>query len=545
MHLATQEPTGSFVHTIDNSDGILHRFNDATAFNNVFQLSPTTILTVGYGFNRYYSHQVPYSFSATPGGFNQATGFGGAGFPTAYASLVQSKTFPTITVAGVGPTGSSSLPSLGTSDAGPTIQSSHNIVIGVAKTLGKQDIKGGYVYRELSNFQQPLGSSGAFNFNGQFTTKNGGSPSAANGGNGLADLLLGQPGGTCSGCPGPESVSQVKNIGNFNQLIDYHALFVQDDFRATTNLTVNVGLRYEYELGQKEKNNQYVVGFNPNLSYTFPCSPLAGTVCATAHGGLEYAGVGGNPDRCCGFTHAKFSPRIGLAYEAKKGTVVRGGFGLFYAPVATVTDTTGYSQFTYSAAAVPTVATPVGAAAPLSNPFGGASNILAPSGNTLGALTGIGGTVSVQAQNRKYPLVEQYSLNVEQQMPLGIVLELGYIGAHSMDFPQNVSINQVPDATLSALRTGAQTLSTTSVANPYYAPTASNGTTAYPTSGAVSKPTVAPAQLLLPFPQFAGKRRHHHRERRLFALQRDDDQGAEAVSRTDGAFDLHVVFQLG
>ena len=72
VHLATQEPTGSFVHTIDNSDGILHRFNDATAFNNVFQVNATTIVTAGYGFNRYYSHQVPYSFSAT-GGFNQAT----------------------------------------------------------------------------------------------------------------------------------------------------------------------------------------------------------------------------------------------------------------------------------------------------------------------------------------------------------------------------------------------------------------------------------------------------------------------------------------
>ena len=420
-----------------------------------------------------------------------------------------------MTVSGVGPTGSSSLPSLGTSDGGPTIQSSHNVVLGVAKTLGRQEIKGGYVYRELSNFQQPLGSSGAFNFNGQFTSKNGSSPSAiytgssstvGNGGNALADLLLGQPGGTCSGCPGPESVSQVKNNGGFNQLIDYNALFVQDDFRATSNFTVNVGLRYEYELGQKEKNNQYVVGFDPTISYVFPCNAaVAGTACAQAHGGLVYAGQNHYPDRCCGFTHAKFSPRIGLAYEPRKGTVVRTGFGLFYAPVATVTDTTGYSQTTYAAPATPTVASPVGAAAPLSNPFGGPQNILAPSGNTLGALTGIGGTVTVQASNRKYPLVEQYSMNVEQEMPLGIVLELGYVGAHSMDFPQNLSLNQVPDSTLAALRSGTQSLNTsTPVPNPYYAPTVTNGTTTYPTSGAVSKTTVPAAQLLLPYPQFAG-----------------------------------------
>ncbi len=214
VHLATQEPTGSFIHTIDNSDGILHRFNDATAFNNVFQVNPTTIVTFGYGFNRYYSHQVPYSFSATAGGFNQATGFGGAGFPSAYVALVQSKVFPTITVSGVGPSASSSMAGLGTSDSGPTIQSSHNIVIGAAKTVGKQSLKAGYVYRALKNFQQPLGSSGAFAFNGQYTSLNGGAPSASNGGNGLADLLMGQPGaGTCSnnGCPGPESLSEVAN----------------------------------------------------------------------------------------------------------------------------------------------------------------------------------------------------------------------------------------------------------------------------------------------------------------------------------------------
>jgi hypothetical protein len=145
VHLATQEPSGSFIHSIDNSDGILHRFNDATAFNNVFQVNPTTIVTFGYGFNRYYSHQVPYSFSATAGGFNQATGFGGAGFPAAYVALVQSKVFPTITASGVGPAAASSMASLGTSDSGPTIQSSHNIVIGAAKTVGKQTLKAGYV----------------------------------------------------------------------------------------------------------------------------------------------------------------------------------------------------------------------------------------------------------------------------------------------------------------------------------------------------------------------------------------------------------------
>ena len=55
VHLATQEPTGNILHVFAENNGVIHRFNDATAVNNVFTLSPTLVLTVGYGFNRYYS----------------------------------------------------------------------------------------------------------------------------------------------------------------------------------------------------------------------------------------------------------------------------------------------------------------------------------------------------------------------------------------------------------------------------------------------------------------------------------------------------------
>jgi hypothetical protein len=513
VHLATQEPTGSFIHTIDNADGILHRFNDATAFNNVFQLNATTVVTAGYGFNRYYSHQVPYSESAFPGGFNQTNGFGGAGFPAAYVAMVQSHSFPQIYVNGVGPTAGSSLAGgnattptagLGTADAGPTIQSSRNLVIGIAKTAGKQDIKAGYVYRHLSNFQQPLGNAGQFFFDGQYTSQDGAQPSNADGGNALADLLLGAPGALATTNNGsPESISEVSAAaGNFNQIIAYHALFVQDNIRVSQKLTVNIGVRYEYELGQKEAKNQYAVGFDQNLAYAFPCSTGS---CAIAHGGLAFAGQNGYPIHANDFSHAKLSPRIGLAYELRPGTAIRGGFGIFYAPVATVTDTTGYSQFTYSAP-TGTVTTPtaLGVNAPLSNPFGGPSAILAPSGNTLGALTGTGGSVTAQDFHRKYPLVEQYSVNIEHQLPYGISVELGYVGEHSKYLPQNVSINQASDGILSQLAAGTLTLSSTAVPNPYYAPTVSNGTTSYPTTGALATTTIAPAQLLLPYPQFAG-----------------------------------------
>jgi len=505
VHLATQEPTGSFLHTFANSDGILHRFNDATAYNNVFQVNPTTIVTVGYGFNRYYSHQVPYSESSFVGGFNQATQLG---LPANYASIVQSKSFPTITVSGVGTSASNSLASLGTSDGGPTIQASHNLVVGVAKTVGKQDLKAGYEFRALHNFQQPLGSSGSFTFDGQFTSKNGGAPSATNGGNALADLLMGQPGASStanSSTGAAETISEVNpGQANFNQLISYHAMFLQDDFRVSSKLTINAGTRAEYELGQRETDNRYAVGFNQTLGYTFPCAATNGvSTCGQARGGLEFAGQNGAPNHCCNFDHLKFSPRIGAAYELRKGTAIRGGFGIFYAPVATVVANPGYSQTSYSApTGTVSAPSPVGSSAPLSNPFGGASNISSASGNTLAYLTSTGGSISVQDFGRKYPLVEQYSVNLEHQLPMGIAIELGYVGEHSKYFPQNVGINQIPDGLMNQYRTS--NISLTAVPNPFYTPTLSNGSTSFPASGVLALKTVKPAQLQLPFPQFAG-----------------------------------------
>jgi trimeric autotransporter adhesin len=509
VHLATQEPSGSFLHTFANADGILHRFNDATAINNVFTLNPTTVLTVGYGFNRYYSHQVPYSESSFPGGFDQSTGFGGTGFPAAYAALVQSRSFPSIYVNGVGPAGANNLGStststagLGASDTGPTIQYSRNLVVGLSKSVGKQNLKFGYVYRSLNNYQPQRGTSGAFYFTGQGTTSNGETISNATGtGNALADMLLGVPSN------GSSSAQTLTVVGpkSFDQNIRYHALYLQDDFRMSEKLTFNLGIRYEYELGQRETQNQYAVGFDQNISYTFPCNAAAAGVasCATAHGGLAFAGQNGYPSRCCNMP-GKFSPRIGVAYQVRPNTAIRGGFGIFYAPVATVVNAPGYSQTTSSAPTGNfTGALTVGTNGSLSNPFGGAQNILAPSGNTLGPLTALGQTISAQDFNRKYPLVEQYSVNVERELPWRIALNVGYIGAHGKYFPQNVSINQLPDGLMAQFRTN-QTTNNVSVANPYYAPKVTVGSTTLPTTGVVSKSTITQGQLLLPYPQFPG-----------------------------------------
>ena len=482
VHLATQEPTGNILQVFAENDGVIHRFNDATAVQNVFTISPTLVLTVGYGFNRYYSDTLQYSI-----GFNQADGFGGAGFPSGYVSQLQSPTFPTITLSGV-----TSAASLGAATSGPTVNASNNLVAGVVKTLGKHSLKAGYVFRSMNEYvSAATAGNGSFTFDGMYSDQAGGATS--NGPNAIADLLMGLPGSSST------AASLAINAVGLLMNEKYSALYVQDDIRVNERLTLNIGLRYEFELGQKESTNRYNVGFDPKTTYTFPSASAP-----TATGGLAFAGVDGYPVHCCDESHLKFAPRFGAAYELRKGTVIRGGAGVYYAGVSLTPYSTGFSQTTtYINASTNTALanSSVGTNAWLSNPF--PSGLLQPSGNSLGPLSGVGSTVTAQSFGRRFPLVDQYSMDVEQELPWGIALKVGYVGAHARNWGQNVGLDQVPDSIMASYAQGGANYGSslsTKVPNPYYAPKIGG----YPSTGVISNATVQSAQLLIPYPQFSG-----------------------------------------
>ncbi|MGI4756209.1 MAG: carboxypeptidase regulatory-like domain-containing protein [Janthinobacterium lividum] len=478
VHLATQEPSGFVLGgaVAENANKLL-RYNDATAVNNTFTLNPTTLLTVGYGFNRYYSASFQYS-----NGYN--LGAGGLGFPGSFVSQLQSITFPTVTINNL-----TNSDSIGGANGTVQEQSSKNIVVGLSKTLNRHNVKVGYVYR-LLYFKSNPNTTPAFTFNGQYSNQKPGSPSATTALT-YADVLMGLP----------SAASYTLTTGSFNQEASYHAVFAQDDFRVSQKLTLNLGLRYEYELGQREQNNRYNVGFDPNVTYSYP----AATGPITAKGGLRFAGVGGAPVHCCSQSHVKFSPRAGFAYQVNPKMVLHGGFGVFYAPVGLTFVGQGYSQATAYSPNTPSSAVAVGPNSYLSNPF--PNGFVQPSGNTLGPLTSVGGalgslnsTSTLADFGRRFPLVQQYSFDVQQDLPGGINFKLSYIGAHSRNIINSTNINQLPDSVLAAARQAGTQLNATAnnVTNPYYA-TSING---YPATGQASNRTISLAQSLLPFPQF-------------------------------------------
>jgi hypothetical protein len=457
LHYKSREPSGNlFGNLVGSQSNLLFRKVDATQVNNILTPSPTTVVSIRYGFNRF-----PNDTREVSAGFNPAL----LGFPPYYVNNIQTLAFPDFQF--------QNMTELGGSSTSAGVYYSKNFLASVARFMGRHSLKAGFDYRGLNVDFIDLGTAaGQFQFDDTFTRKDPTRPGAGTGAD-VASLLLGYPSG-----------GLVQTSTKFFTFVRYYAGYIHDDFRLASKLTLNLGLRYEYASGIAERNNNYVVGFDRTAA-----SPLG----PPAKGALLFAGVGGNPTACCNPQKAAFAPRIGAAYSWNSKTVIRGGYGLFYAPTRFSFDSglaPGYTQITPYVASNDGGYTP---AASLSDPF--PNGILKPAGNALGARTGIGSSINFLDQARKTGVVHQFSLDVQRELPGHIVVEAGYVGSRSNHLQPSstgsglININQVPPQFLSlgdSLRDA--------VPNPFYG----NGG-----AGIVGNPTVSRAQLLKPYPQYS------------------------------------------
>jgi len=425
MHYGSKEPGGNALGNFAGSSSsyLLFRKVDAIGIQNTITINPTTVATVGFGFNRF-----PNNTEDISQGFNQAT----LGFPANYVAALSKTGFPAITADNTG------LSSEGTSNSGPAVYFSRNFVAGISKSLGKHSLKAGYVFRAISLTYTSLSNAdGAFTFDSTLT--NSGAANASTTGSTVADVLLGYPTSGSLVVPTPLAITT-----------QYNAIYVQDDWSVTPKLTTNLGIRYEHEPGVNERNNRYSVGFDPTAAYT-TTSSLGGTVSAT--GGVEFAGQNGY-STSTGNTVNKWSPRAGFAYSIDTKTVFRGGWGLFYQPIlysGSASYAPGYvlTNIIPSQSGVPSIS--------MSNPFPTLSTT--PTGNKLGLATSIGSSLTVIDQNRKAPFYQSYSADIERELPHGIAFKVGYVGGHSRNQPLNVNIDQLASSNL-ALGSAALTAKT-------------------------------------------------------------------------------------
>jgi hypothetical protein len=287
---------------------------------------------------------------------------------------------------------------------------------------GKHAVKFGFEYRGGANDEiRDRGSAGNFTISPLITDL----PGISGTGNALASFLLGEV-----------NAASVQVSDKIPSRASYVAGYVQDDWRISSRLTLNLGLRYEVELPRRVAGNK-MNSFDP-----LAINPVSGTP-----GVVTFAGVNGVSERAFRTDTNDFGPRVGFAYRlpGSHETVIRGGAGVFYGP--TVSNSIGdVASLGFSTSASYVVAqAEYQSAMRLRDGFPAVSR--PPLTAALGAVPlGAKPNTSVAYFNpaQVAPTSYQYNLNVQREVSSGLLVEVGYIGNVSHHLTANdLTIDQV------------------------------------------------------------------------------------------------------
>ena len=467
---------------IDPQDPLV-RVNNGAVLDFVHILSPQTVLNVRVGFSRFL--QAAYRLRSSP---FEATSLG---FPESFSDARPVSIVPRIEFSG------EPVREFGPRNPNSNITNTWSFPVSVTHVAGKHSLKLGGEYRRLQA-NQGGGSftwgGGFFRFTKEFTVRDPQNTGANGQGSVIASLLLGYPSGD----------TRLENISQLTFDWNYLAGYVQDDFKVTPKLTLNLGLRYDYESPPIERYNRQNRGFGFDQA-----SPLAAAVraaagasecpsCANLTGGLLFAGVGDQPDEAFRKDRNNFGPRFGLAYQLNEKTVFRGGYGLFYFPQAEFGGAAGFNVTTSFAATVGGGANAFIPVNTLSNPY--PNGFLSPTGSALGLATQLGQPLTIVDPDHVIPYVQQYSAGFQRELPWRLKLDVSYVGSRTRGILSGNdqagggrNINVLSAAQVAQLR---QTpgFFTQQVPNPLAGQVPGNGT--------LNAATIQRQLLLLPFPQF-------------------------------------------
>jgi hypothetical protein len=468
-------PTGNF----------LYRINDAVNLDHVWTISPSSLLNMRGSWSRF---QEP-SIRQHQGIFDPSS----LGFPSAATQYFgNNRYFPRFEF------DDASYSDLGDSFSGGTNASIFSFQPTWTYIRGSHSWRTGADLRAYREESFPsVHSAGRYDFGrgstSLFTKQLDNSPAAAIGQD-LAAMLLGLPsGGTID-----------RSTDRFNQVM-YSGVFVQDDWKVSSKLTLNLGLRWEFEGAPTERSNRNVRGFDPDaeLAITnaaqsaYARSPLA-EVAASAfrvRGGLQFASPDNrgtyNPDM------NNFQPRFGYAYQLNDKTVLRGGWAIYAVPA--LFDVSGIYQpgFSQGTSILPSPDVGLTLRATLSNPFPDGVN--EPPGASNGANTFIGRSIGRFNDDLDYRNGQsmRWSVSMQRELAARWMVEGAYVASRSYDLNTDFNLNALPRQylTTSSVRDDATiNFLSANVANPF---------AGLVPGETLNNATTQRQQLLRPFPQFS------------------------------------------
>lgn len=436
-----------------------NRYSLNVAYNHVF--SPTFNMALTFGVNRHVEQSVTQSF-----GFGAST----LGLPSFIDGIAPS--FPQFQ-----PQSYAALGAQNGLDNYIVPQTIYTSGVDFTKIQGKHTLAFGFM--DVHAF---IDGGHYANTTLQFQTTSTAGPNpqlqATGTGNGFASFLLGVG-------SGQDQTGFTQFPATSKHLLGW---YLQDGWKATRKLTLNLGLRYEIQTAPTERTNaqQY-------FDFT-ALNPISEEVGFNVPGQLVF-NTGDNRG-LYNTPHNNFAPRISAAYQLRNKLVLRAGYGIFYVP-----NYYGNGPNQGYSAATPWVTSLDGGLTPSSTLSGNASlglpsafaNGQVPlTGNTLGGLTGVGfGLNPVVDPIRDTPYVQQWMAGVQYSLTNNDLIDISYVGNHGVHvLAQYLEWNEFPVADLAQGNAlNAQ------VTNPFFGTITSSGC-------GLDQPTIVQAQLLRPFPEY-------------------------------------------
>jgi hypothetical protein len=362
----------------------------------------------------------------------------------------------------------------------------------LTKVRGAHSLKFGAEARFYRlNYGQPGIATAAFTLCNQQTAATPFTSSSSQG-NALASFMAGFGGS----CPMPAGTGQSIDATSMTAAHTYGG-YIQDDFRVTPKLTLNLGLRYELQRPSTERHDRFqyidLTMTNPlsgKLPYTTNCPN-----CSNLTGGYVYNDANNRMEY--NTMWHDFAPRFGFAYQFAPHSVVRGGYGWFYG--VSNGSLVGFlaDGFVSSTSFNPSTDGGVHMANAIDNPF--PNGIVKPTGSSLGARQGLGDVICCTntigyggIDNNTTPRTQQWGLSVERELPGNSVVEVAYSATKGTHLGFGTLRGQPNYIDTSYRSLGAKLFDM--VPNPFYG--------LVPATSSLNTPTVALRQLLRPHPEF-------------------------------------------
>jgi len=362
----------------------------------------------------------------------------------------------------------------------------------ISKMVSGHSIRAGVDMRWIFYNIQNVGNPWRVTFDGGFTRADYSRDDGISG-NGIATALLGYPSG---GGVDYNALPAYKH--------SYYSPYVQDDWKLTRKLTLNLGLRWDFNRLPTERYNRLNRSFDPTIvnpvdklvdHAKFPELP-------TLKGQMLFAGVNGRPRNTADTDLTAIQPRAGFAYQLKPKLVLRGGWGRYYMNPRNnddgIVQNAGFSQSTSVTSSLDGGRTP-NPNNTMANPL--PQGIITPTGASLGALTYMGRGFSFMDPTFKLPYVNQFSLGLQYELPWRSRVEVSYVGNRTHKLPTNRGYNEMDLAhrkLCNPLEGGSPIYCSELVPNPFYQLQPFYGT------GTYDAPTTSRTSLWRPYPEFQG-----------------------------------------